>query len=52
MKNSSTVKRIKEQDLVLKVSDDVNPKVWDESNFYKFADELSGNREYQKEASR
>lgn len=50
MKNSSTVKRIKEQDLVLKVSDDVNPKVWDESNFYKFADELSGNREYQKEA--
>ena len=49
MENNITI-RIKEQDLVLKVSDNLNFDVWDESKFYKFVDELSGNREYQKEA--
>ena len=42
--------RIKEQDLVLKVSNNVNIKNFDESKYYQFLNELTKNREYQKEA--
>lgn len=42
--------RIKEEDLVLKVSNNVDINKWDESKYYKFLDQLCGNREYQKEA--
>ena len=40
------------EDLVLKVSTDIDPKVWDESKYEAFLDELSGTREYQKESLR
>lgn len=40
------------EDLVLKVTTDIDPKVWDESRYEAFLDELCGSREYQKEAIR
>jgi type I site-specific restriction endonuclease len=40
------------EDLVLKVTTDIDPKVWDESGYEAFLDELCGTREYQKEAIR
>jgi type III restriction enzyme len=40
------------EDLVLKVTTDIDPKVWDESRYEAFLDELCGTREYQKEAIR
>jgi len=40
----------KNEDLVLKVSPNVDPAVWDESKYEAFIDELCGLREYQKEA--
>jgi len=40
------------EDLVLKVTTDIDPKVWDESKYEAFIDELCGLREYQKEAIR
>lgn len=40
------------EDLVLKVSKDIDPKIWDESKYEAFLDELCGVREYQKEAIR
>lgn len=40
------------EDLVLKVSADVDPKIWNESKYESFIDELCGTREYQKEAIR
>ena len=40
------------EDLVLKVSTDIDPKVWDESKYEAFLDELCGVREYQKESLR
>ena len=48
--NNNTVFRVKENDLVLKVSSDVNTEVWDESKYYNFIDELVGSRDYQREA--
>lgn len=40
------------EDLVLKVTTDIDPKVWDESRYEAFLDELCGTREYQKESVR
>jgi type III restriction enzyme len=40
------------EDLVLKVTTNIDPKVWDESRYEAFLDELCGVREYQKEAIR
>jgi type III restriction enzyme len=40
------------EDLVLKVTTNIDPKVWDESRYEAFLDELCGLREYQKEATR
>ena len=48
--NNDTSIRIKEQDLVLNVGTNVDKSIWDETIYYKFVDELSGNRDYQKEA--
>lgn len=39
-------------DLVLKVTTNIDPKVWDELRYEAFLDELCGLREYQKEAIR
>jgi len=38
------------EDLLLKVTTDIDPKVWDESRYEAFIDELCGTREYQKES--
>ena len=40
------------EDLVLRVTPNINPAVWDESKYEAFLDELCGTREYQKEAIR
>ena len=40
------------EDLVLNVSTDIDPRIWDESNYEAFIDELCGVREYQKESIR
>src|SRR5437899_1780363 len=40
------------EDLVLKVTQDIDPKTWDEGNYEAFLDELCGYREYQKDAIR
>lgn len=42
----------KNEDLVLKVSPNIDPSVWDESKYEAFIDELCGLRGYQKEAIR
>lgn len=42
----------KNEDLVLKVSEDIDPNVWNEEKYEAFLDELCGNREYQKDAIR
>jgi type III restriction enzyme len=45
-------RKFKNEDLVLTVSDDIDPNVWDESRYEAFLDELCGHREYQKDAIR
>lgn len=40
------------EDLVLKVTTDIDPKKWDETKYEAFLDELCGMREYQKDAIR
>jgi type III restriction enzyme len=42
----------KNEDLVLKVSTNIDPAVWDESKYEGFVDEVCPSREYQKEAIR
>jgi len=42
--------RIKEEDLVLKISSSYNPNNFDISKYEGFIDKLCGTREYQKEA--
>jgi type III restriction enzyme len=44
--------RFRNEDLVLKVTPNINRAVWDESRYEPFLDELCGDREYQKEAIR
>lgn len=45
-------KRFKNEDLLLDVTADVDPVVWDEARYEAFIDELCGIREYQKDAIR
>ena len=45
-------KTFRNEDLVLKVTTNIDPAVWDESRYEAFLDELCGTREYQKEAIR
>jgi len=40
------------EDLVLKVSEDIDPAKWDEGRYEAFLDELCGYREYQKDSIR
>jgi len=42
--------KFKNEDLVLKVSKNIDPALWNESKYEAFIDELCQNREYQKEA--
>lgn len=43
-------KTFKNEDLLLKVTTNIDPAVWDETKYEAFLDELCGMREYQKEA--
>ena len=45
-------RKFKNEDLVLTVSEDIDPNIWDESLYEAFLDELCGYREYQKDAIR
>lgn len=45
-------KTFRNENLLLKVSINIDPGVWDESQYEAFLDELCGHREYQKEAIR
>jgi type III restriction enzyme len=38
------------EDLILKVTTNIDPSVWDETKYEEFLDELCGRREYQKES--
>jgi len=40
------------EDLILRVTENIDPKKWDEGKYEAFLDELCGYREYQKEAIR
>lgn len=40
------------EDLVLRVSTDIDPRIWDRNKYEAFLDELCGFREYQKESIR
>ena len=44
--------KFKNEDLVLKVTTNIDPVVWDESKYEPFVDELCGLREYQKDSIR
>ncbi len=45
-------KTFRNEDLVLRVSTNIDPATWDESRYEEFLDELCGHREYQKETIR
>lgn len=45
-------KTFRNEDLVLKVTTNIDPAVWDETKYEAFLDELCGMREYQKDAIR
>jgi type III restriction enzyme len=45
-------KTFKNEDLVLGVTTNIDPSIWDETKYEAFIDELCGTREYQKEAIR
>lgn len=45
-------KTFRNEELILQVSTNVDPSVWDESKYEAFLDELCGHREYQKTAIR
>ncbi len=44
--------RFKNEDLVLRVSTNIDPTIWNEAKYEPFIDELCENREYQKDAIR
>lgn len=46
------VRTFRNEDLVLKVNNDIDPSVWDEARYEDFLDVLCGFREYQKDAIR
>ena len=52
MSSKGDLRKFRNEDLVLKVSEDVDPAVWDELRYEAFLDELCGYREYQKDAIR
>jgi len=52
MSNQRDRQKFKNEDLVLKITPNIDPSVWDESKYEPFLDELCGIREYQKDAIR
>jgi type III restriction enzyme len=51
-KNGGDRRTFVNEDLMLKVSKDIDPSIWDEAKYEAFLDELCGFREYQKDAIR
>ena len=45
-------KTFRNEDLVLKVSTNIDTSVWNEAQYEAFLDELCGTREYQKDSIR
>ncbi|MGH8274949.1 MAG: DEAD/DEAH box helicase family protein [Terriglobia bacterium] len=52
MSTKGDKRTFKNEDLILKVTENIDPKNWDEGKYEAFLDELCGYREYQKEALR
>lgn len=52
MKIKTDKRTFRNEDLILKVSEDIDPLIWDETKYEPFLDELCGYREYQKDAIR
>lgn len=52
MSTKGDKRTFKNEDLILKVTKNIDPKTWDEGKYEAFLDELCGYREYQKEAIR
>lgn len=51
-RNHGDRRTFRNEDLVLRVTENIDPKIWDESRYEAFLDELCGSREYQKDAIR
>jgi type III restriction enzyme len=52
MSTKGDKRTFRNEDLILKVTENIDPKHWDEGKYEAFLDELCGYREYQKEAIR
>ncbi|BFU93130.1 MAG: type III restriction endonuclease subunit R [Nitrospira sp.] len=52
MSTKGDKRTFKNEDLLLKVTQNIDPKTWDEGKYEAFLDELCGYREYQKKAIR
>ena len=52
MSTKGDKRTFRNEDLILKVTENIDPKIWDEGKYEAFLDELCGYREYQKEAIR
>lgn len=52
MSTKGDKRTFKNEDLILRVTEDIDPKKWDEGKYEAFLDELCGYRECQKEAIR
>lgn len=52
MSTKGDKRTFRNEDLVLKVTENIDPRQWDEGKYEAFLDELCGYREYQKEAIR
>ncbi|MDZ4854019.1 MAG: DEAD/DEAH box helicase family protein [Nitrospirota bacterium] len=52
MSTKGDKRTFRNEDLILKVTENIDPKKWDEGKYEAFLDELCGYREYQKEAIR
>lgn len=52
MSTKGDKRTFKNEDLILKVTENIDPKQWDEGKYEAFLDELCGYREYQKDAIR
>jgi type III restriction enzyme len=52
MSSKGDKRTFKNEDLILKVTENIDPHIWDEGKYEAFLDELCGYREYQKEAIR
>lgn len=52
MSTKGDKRTFRNEDLILKVTENIDPKKWDEAKYEFFLDELCGYREYQKDAIR